>query len=233
MVMPSNNTCWLVHYWAGKYGRLGHLYSPSRVENPLPHLPYALDNGAFAAWKNGTEWGSVAFLKHVERYAFDQLRPLWVVVPDVVADAQGMLRKWQEWAPRLRDEYHLKIAFAVQDGMEDQDLSSLHPKPDLCFVGGSTWEWKERTLPLWIRQFGRVHVGRVNTRRQLLVCKAAGAESCDGTGWFRGKSKQISELGHFLREQAGKDDCSDVDRVVYHSRLKHRKQGALPLEDVA
>ncbi len=48
MVMPANNTSWLVHYWAGLYGGLGHLYSPSRSEQPFPHLPGYFEGEASA-----------------------------------------------------------------------------------------------------------------------------------------------------------------------------------------
>lgn len=36
-----------------------------------------------------------------------------------------------------------------------------------------------------------VHVGEVNTYRFALDGTHAGAESCDGTGWFRGDQAQL------------------------------------------
>ncbi len=206
IVMPSNNTCWLVHYWAGLYGNLAHLLGPARVEKPYPHLPYALDNGAFGAWANNRPWDREAFITHVERYAFLQLRPQWVVVPDVVADRELTLARWAHWAPILANDYHLPLAIAVQDGMTPEDVETLAPKADIVFVGGST-EWKWSTYKDWARKFPRVHVGRVNTESQLERCAEAGVESCDGTGWFR-----------------------EISRVVFHSRLKNAGQLGLPLE---
>ena len=35
-VMPANNTYWLVSYWQGLYGGLGHLYGPDRFTQPTP-----------------------------------------------------------------------------------------------------------------------------------------------------------------------------------------------------
>jgi len=232
LVMPSNNTCWLVHYWAGRYGGLGHLISPERGYVPMPHLPYALDNGAYGAFTRGEPWDPDAFERHIERYAFSSLRPLWCVVPDVVADAAATLVMWDRWAERIHSEYHLPLAVAVQDGMSPADVRALDPKPEVVFVGGSTaWKWK--TAPDWCAAFPRVHVGRVNTDRQLAKCLAMGAESCDGTGWFRGRAKQIAQLGHFLREQAGRTsdaDREEVEGMVFHSRTLNRRQGSLPLE---
>jgi hypothetical protein len=230
--MPANNTCWLVDYWAGRYGNLAHLYGPFRSENPRPHLPYALDNGAFGAWKNNRPWDRDAFLTHVERYAFLQLRPSWVVVPDVVADKELTIARWNHWAPILKKDYHLTLAIAVQDGMTKSDVETLSPKADVVFVGGST-DWKWETFDFWAANFPRVHVGRVNTEGQLNKCLKAGVESCDGTGWFRGRPEQIKELGRFLARQAGlysQAEEREICRVVFHSRLKNNKQFGLPLE---
>jgi len=70
---------------------------------------------------------------------------------------------------------------------------------DVVFVGGST-EWKWATMPMWCGNFQRVHVGRVNTYRLLWKCHDAGAESCDGTGWWRGDQKQARDLRAYLEE---------------------------------
>lgn len=113
--------------------------------------------------------------------------------------------------------------------MENIRVRDLDPYPDLLFVGGST-EWKWDTAPLWCGEFPRVHVGRVNTGRQLDICRKIGAESVDGTGWMRGDPKQIQELGLFLMRQAGYEEPEHVAHIVRHSRLKLMAQYALPLE---
>lgn len=46
--------------------------------------------------------------------------------------------------------------------------------------------------------FPRIHVGRVNTERMLWMAHEAGAESCDGTGWFRGDKAQLAGLMRYL-----------------------------------
>jgi hypothetical protein len=122
MVMPSNNGKAVVHYWAGRYaGLLGHLYSPEGFRGPFPWLPYALDNGAFGAFTNGTAWDADAFLALCNRAAAGPQAPRWVVVPDVVGDRAATLARWDEWAPRLRRLYGWPLALAVQDGMTADD----------------------------------------------------------------------------------------------------------------
>jgi len=70
---------------------------------------------------------------------------------------------------------------------------------EVIFVGGST-EWKWKTMPIWCREFERVHAARVNTYRLLWMAHDCGAESCDGTGFTRGDQKQWNGLVEYLEE---------------------------------
>jgi hypothetical protein len=201
LVMPSNWAKSVVHYWAGRFpGRLGHLYSPAGgFKGPYPWLPYALDNGAFPAWTNGTPWDADAFLRILDRAAAAAQPPIWVAAPDVVADRAATLDRWAEWAPRLR-AYGWPLAFVVQDGMTDADVPA---DAEVIFVGGTT-RWKRQSIPSWCRAHRRVHVGRINTERWLWYCQHHGAESCDGTGWGRGDQVQLAGLERYLeRSSAG------------------------------
>lgn len=181
---------------AGRYPRrIGWLLSPAGWRMPHRWMPYALDNGAFV------RWDEVAFLQMAQNaYAQIQLgvlkhEPRWVVVPDVVSDREATLARWQEWAPRLR-EFGWPLAFAVQDGMTQADVPA---DAEVIFVGGST-DWKWLTAWDWCRNNERVHIGRVNGYRLLWHCHDAGAESCDGTGWFRGDQEQLAGLERYLEE---------------------------------
>jgi hypothetical protein len=89
--------------------------------------------------------------------------------------------------------FGVKMALAVQDGMTAADVPA---EADVVFIGGST-SWKWRSLPEWTAAFPRVHVGRVNSLRLLLMAENAGAESCDGTGWFRDPTR-LAELSSYL-----------------------------------
>jgi hypothetical protein len=107
-------------------------------------------------------------------------KPLWSLVPDVVADRLATLRNWDRFAPEV-EAARFTPAFAVQDGMSPADVPQ---GAAVVFVGGTT-EWKWRTLKTWTSHFPRVHVGRVGEVYRLWQCEDAGAESCDSTSWFR------------------------------------------------
>jgi hypothetical protein len=201
MVMPSCNSGMAVGRLVGMYPkRLGWLLSPIAWKQPLSWMPYALDNGAFSAWLHKKEWDEGAFVMMLERARRSHF-PLWVVVPDVVADREATLDKWDKWVPQIRSVLpHTDLAFAVQDGMTKDDVPS---NADVVFVGGTT-EWKWKNLRTWTDNFKRVHVARVNSERLLWMADDAGAVSCDGTGWMRGGEERLIELEHYLEISTGR-----------------------------
>lgn len=196
--MPSNHSSTVFGYLAGKYeGRMGWLLSPDGWRKPWNFVPYALDNGAYA------HWDEQAFIDMLRNCAAQvMLReinpPRWVIVPDVVADRVATLDRWHEWAPKLKP-YGWPLAFAVQDGMKQCDVP---PDAEVIFVGGST-TWKWATFREWCKHNARVHVGRVNGYHDLWRCDEAGAESTDGTGFFRGDKVQLAGLFNYLEQASG------------------------------
>lgn len=199
MVMVANRTGVEVGYLAGRYpGLVGHLYSPGAERGPYAFLPYALDNGAFPAFTKGVTWDQPAWRRLLTWSAMSGQRPLWVLVPDVVADRARTIENWHRFAPDVM-AYRYRPAFALQDGMTFDDV----PDGDcVLFLGGGT-EWKEASIGPWCRRFpGRVHVGRVNTWRRLMACYEAGAISVDGTGWFTKKGGQAADLVRFFEYAA-------------------------------
>lgn len=205
IVMVSNDSGMAIGYLAAKHeGQLGHLYSPGGQRGPWHFLPFALDNGAYSAWENDEEWSEAEWLELLEwavrAAALLGLRPLWVLVPDVVADRIATLERWRKYAELVKAK-GFRCAFAVQDRMTFADVPD-----DECviFLGGSL-EWKLANIETWCTRFpGRVHVAKVNTWDRLVRCWRAGAISVDGTGWFReGRSigsSQAGDLRKFLRE---------------------------------
>lgn len=178
MLMPSNHSSGLIHYLAGKYpGRIGWLQSPSWFKPSRHYLPYACDNDAYVAHTSGKAWDADKWLAMLDRVNVEPSKPIWCLVPDVVADRAATLRSWEQHSGIVK----WPKAFAVQDGMEPSDVPD---GADVVFVGGTT-SWKWRTLPMWTASFPRVHVGRVNSLEKLWVCERHGVESVDGTGWFR------------------------------------------------
>jgi hypothetical protein len=122
---------------------------------------------------------------------------MWVVVPDVVGERDATLRQWDLYRLRLQCRYGWPLAFAAQDGMTPDDVPA---GADVVFIGGSTL-WKRRNIGLFCREFPRVHVARINTREWLWRCFDAGAESIDGTGFFRGDRAQTAAMENFIEFQ--------------------------------
>lgn len=197
IVMPSSNTGFECGVLFGRFpNRMGHLFTPDNKNGtPRTEYPWALDNGVYGAWASGRKWDSRPLYEFLDTYGF--LNPSWVVVPDWIADRDETLRLWDKHAPILI-KYGMRLAFAAQDGMTVDDVPK---EADIIFVGGST-EWKWKNLLMWTTHFKRVHVGRVNTYRLLWLAHESGAESCDGTGWFRGDRQQLKGLVSYLEESS-------------------------------
>lgn len=181
--------------------RIGHIYSPGGFQGPWH--PYALDNGAFSEWSKGRPFDPAKFIGLLDRARGESISPQWVAVPDVVTDRDATLAKWREWEPILRP-YGWPLAFVVQNGMTYGDVPG---GANVIFVGGDT-DWKKDTARYWCERFPHVHVGRVNGETDLWRYHRAGAESCDGTGWFRGRRAQLDGLWYYLADTEGLDDAS-------------------------
>lgn len=190
--MPSNNTGFDCGRLFGMFpNKLAHLHSCERLSEPKKGIPWALDNGVFGAFTSGRIWSEEPFYSFLDAYS--AWNPMWAVVPDWVGDRDKTLELWKKHSPALKS-FGVPLAFAAQDGMNPDDV----PKDaDIIFVGGST-SWKWRNLLMWTKNFPRVHVGRVNSRRLLEIAEESGAESCDGTGWFR-DPKRTQELEDYLK----------------------------------
>jgi hypothetical protein len=206
IIMPSNNTGARMRELLQRFpGQLAHLMGPERGGWRTPLADFALDNGAYGLRKTGGyPHGRLLGLygKMEGRVLHDWcMRPVWVAVPDVVYDARATLAQWRWAAPYWDALYMVRLALVVQDGMTPDDVWQLDRQPDVVFVGGST-DWKWASLSTWTQYFRHVHVGRVNWYEGLWQAAEAGAESCDGTGWFRGPphGKQYQGLIRFLTE---------------------------------
>jgi hypothetical protein len=73
--------------------------------------PFIIDNGAFAAWKNGVKWDEIAFYDFLRE--FISFKPDFTVVPDIVAAGEESLRFSLQHVDRIPRPRYL----AVQDGM--------------------------------------------------------------------------------------------------------------------
>ena len=208
IVMPANSSH--AHTLEMVFpARLGLIMSPSGKRDPK-NLPWIGDNELFAAWaKSGfssdpqdilDRWDAAAFLDMLVWTAGLLNRPRAIVVPDMPGNAEETLRMFRLWYPRMA-ETGLPLAIAVQDGMTPDDV----PDGLRCFVGGST-EWKWKNVELFCRHCDYVHVGRVNQYEKLWRCDEAGADSVDGSGFFRGDQRQQRGLINYLKESSGYTD---------------------------
>ena len=107
-----------------------------------------------------------------------------IVAPDIVCGGAESLELTLSWLERLLD-YGPRVYLPVQPGIAPREVAGLLGERVGLFVGGDS-EWKEATCASWARlaheHGARCHVGRVNSRRRLLLCKAAGVDSFDGSG---------------------------------------------------
>lgn len=205
--MISNQTGFEAGLLCGMYpGRVGHLYSPGGMRGPYHGVLHSYDNEKYP-WheknrkraKVGLDplpWPEALWRKMIRRAVLSGYSPLWVLVPDEIADRDGTLRNWDRYAPEIR-ALGFRLAFAVQDGMTFGDV----PDSDcVLFIGGGD-EFKDAAIKPWCARFpGRVHVGRVNGMPRLLASYHAGAVSVDGTGWFHKGTNQFNDLRKFLKE---------------------------------
>ena len=142
---------------------------------------YGLDNGAWSQRDNGT-FDPAPFLVALRLLGHNAD---FVVAPDIVGGGLPSLKMSKSWLPFLRQHGRRRL-IAVQEGMTRADLEPLVSDTVGIFVGGASAEWKMDTLrdvwgPLRKDTGCYLHVGRVNSRKRILACGAAGADSFDGT----------------------------------------------------
>lgn len=149
-----------------------------------PPMRYAIDNGAWGAFVNGTEWDAREFVDLMESHGAGSD---FVVVPDIVEGGSASLELSARWIPTVLSRAKLALV-PVQDGMDPKVVRGLLGPRVGVFVGGST-EFKEGTLRHWAEMAREAsswcHVGRVNSVRRINLCTTAGVDSIDGTSVCR------------------------------------------------
>lgn len=151
------------------------------TEKPAPRdgEPWALDNGAFPAWKSGKPWSAAAFLRSIEQ-STELPPPAMAVLPDRVAEGLDSLAWSLAWLAVLPA---LPWYLAVQDGMTANDVEPLLPRLSGLFLGGSD-DFKA-TAPVWCelahRHGKRFHYARVSTQDRLQAAFDCGADSADSS----------------------------------------------------
>lgn len=171
-------------------------------------IPYGLDNGAWSAHVAGEQFRAEPFRVAVGKIGAGAT---FVVAPDIVGGGLASLEMTLEWLDWLLGLVPV-VLIAVQDGMSPGDVRHLLGPRVGIFVGGST-EWKEATMAMWAalaHECGAIcHVGRVNTKRRIFLCAAAGADSFDGSSASR-FAKTVPLLDHARKQPdlfAGRSPC--------------------------
>lgn len=181
---------------------LGRLLRPGNGNGP-DDLPWAIDNGAYAGFDEAAWWKLVSGLQGSPGC-------LWVVAPDVVADAPATMALYEIWEPRIRS-LGFPVAFVAQDGQTADSVP--WDRLDCLFIGGTT-EFKmgpvARDLAWQAKAKGKlVHMGRVNSKRRMRYAYDIGCDSVDGTSFSRFPDRwihwgldalvKIEERGSLLR----------------------------------
>jgi hypothetical protein len=214
IVMPSNNTGRKIRELWRKYPlRMGMMHAPHSWKNG--DVPYALDNGRYAATTKGKKWEERKFERICQVAKEYERDPMFVVVPDVVGDCEETLKEWDRWTTSSwLIDFGFELAFVAQDGCTPEDIPD---NADWVFIGG-TPDWKTGNIYRFCKAHPKVHVGGINTGRKLWICHKSGAKSCDGTGWTRGDPNQWIQLRQYLyRSEHGLGDGQQMLFNLYEA----------------
>ena len=193
IIMPANHAGLTVGYLAGRFpGRIGWILSPDGWKIPPPWMPYALDNGAFPVWTKGGAFDEVAFYAHCQRIVGMRHKPLWIAVPDVVANREETIKSWWRHYENVA-AFCPRLAFVVQDGMVPADVPE---NASVVFVGGQQ-NGNGSRYGLGQRTFRESTLGG-SIRIGCFGRRTTADSSCDGTGWFRGDQVQFAGLLSYL-----------------------------------
>jgi hypothetical protein len=151
------------------------ILTPTNARNP-PSGSYALDNGAFVAWKNKEQWSERRFFNLIKRYPdYD-----FIVAPDIVCGGERSLVRSLDYIGKIFPPVYL----AVQDGMQANTISQYLDSFDGIFIGGSL-PWKFSTARMWADiahlYKKKCHAGRVGTWEGLVHMHYSGVDSVDTT----------------------------------------------------
>ena len=182
--------------------------------DPSAYPFFAVDNGAFSAWKQGRRWDPSTFLRILTRCAEEGRAPEFAVLPDIVGGGYESLRRSHYWRIVLDDLFpRFRWALAVQDGMTPEGVYgfAIPGQISTIFVGG-TMEWKMATMDQWA-EFAHergmdCHVGRIGTVERMMIADRCGADSIDSTTWVQRKGC----LRHHVAEYRARTALEDFAR---------------------
>lgn len=184
--------------------------------DPSAYPFFAVDNGAFSAWKQGKRWNPATFMHILTRCAEEGKEPDFTVLPDIVGGGYESLKRSHYWRIALGGLFPgMRWALAVQDGMTPEGVYgfAIPGQISVIFVGG-TMDWKLATMEQWAKfahERGiQCHVGRIGTVERMLVADRAGADSIDSTTWVQ----RNGCLRHHVTEYRSRTTLDDFGGAV-------------------
>lgn len=157
---------------------------------------YALDNGAFSAYRTNTFFDENTFLKTLDYIYVHEPQPDFISIPDIVAGGRKSYIFSLEWMSRLPEEYN--YYFVVQDGITTEMMKDIIHMVSGIFVGG-TKLWKLRTMSTWItfaHNYNKpCHIGRMSTFKDMDRAFVSGADSIDGSTLVR--NQRLHEINQW------------------------------------
>jgi hypothetical protein len=183
-----------------KHG-MGTFLTATGWRTPHPNLRYALDNGAFSAYKNSTRFDDLGYEDFIRRHRDLNTRPDFAVVPDIVAgghESLGFSMGWRVALKRMVGDF-CPWYLAVQDGMTTEMVEPALVRFDGIFIGGSI-NWKLLNASMWVKFAHKhgmpAHIGRCGIPDRILWAVKIGADSADSTSPardFKGRLPKILE----------------------------------------
>ncbi len=197
MIYFVNPTTQVVRDAIAARADLGIIATPRsvRVAQWVP-TEWIADNGCFGK----TEFNQDRWLEFLETY---RNRPgcLFAVAPDVVGDHQATLARSLPWMPHLR-ELGYPAAFVAQDGATAATMP--WDDFDVVFLGGTTdFKLSDTARDIVGEAVARgkhAHMGRVNSKRRLMLAHQWGCQSVDGTYLVYGPSVNLPRLLGWLSD---------------------------------
>lgn len=208
-----------IEAYAATERRLGLMAQPrSSVLGSVPFFgSWAFDNGAFGAWRKGLPFDFPAWLRALDKVAVvaEGSAPLFVVVPDVVADHDRTAEMWGRWSGEVLGR-GLRPAFVLQNGC--RDFAQVPVDAGAVFIGGDDVYklgpdaarvcWQAQGAGCW------AHMGRVSSEKRFRRAIAMGCDSADGTFLrFGPPALMLARVSSWLRagsEKGGQTLLTDV-----------------------
>lgn len=182
---------------------IGLMYTPN-MSNRISILErvsyWAADTGCYSP-TSSRDFELGVYLAWLEERIPYQATCLFATAPDVLGDAWATWERSKDVLPTIR-ALGYKAALVAQDGMEN--IAVEWGAFDVLFIGGTTeWKLSNKAFDLVREAKARgkqTHVGRVNSRRRLMLAAANGVDSCDGTYIAFGPDVLLPNLINWVME---------------------------------